>query len=78
MLGAVNKTLGYIIVDATYNYAKNSISKVQEERFLNTLDAIRTFKKEYRTDGDFDKDLEKIEDKTKQALNELSQNTSIN
>ena len=65
--------LGYIIVESAYNYAKNSVKKMQEERYNETLTAIKTFYKEYKTDGSFVDDVKKIEEKTTNDLEELKQ-----
>jgi outer membrane protein assembly factor BamD len=70
--------LGYLIVDASYSYAKNSITKMQEERYEKTITAIKTFYKEYNSEKLFEEEVKKLEEKTNKDLKELRDNTAFN
>lgn len=70
--------LGYLIIDSHYNYAKNSVEAQQEERYNETLHAINTFNKEYRTSGDYDKEVEKIKERTLKEMKDLNLNIAQN
>ena len=70
--------LGFLIVDASYNYAKNSIAQVQVERYNETLIAINTFYKEYKTDGEYVKNVERIKEKVERELSIIQANNTVN
>ncbi len=65
--------LGFIIVESAYNYAKNSVKKMQKERYNETLSLINTFFKEYKTEGNYVEDVNKIKQKTTEDLKELQE-----
>ena len=65
----INRTeLSFLIVDAAYQYAYNSITKKQFERYTDTLLKVQAFKKEFGTDSEFAKEITKIEQKTSAEL----------
>ena len=71
--------LSYLIAESSYLYAKNSIKKMQEERYENTLTAISTYHSEYRGAGNYSKDIAKIKEKSLKGLAEARDiNTTIN
>lgn len=63
--------LSYLIVDAAYEYARNSISSKQEERYKETLEKILVFNKEYAKTGEYNKEIKKIKEKTDAQLAEV-------
>jgi outer membrane protein assembly factor BamD len=68
----INRTeLSFLIVDAAYEYANNSIENKQEERYLDTLDRIATFNKEFAKTGEYTKEINKIKEKTEAQLAEV-------
>ena len=61
----INRTeLSFLIVDAAFQYANNSITKKQEERYTDTLVKISEFKKEFGNASEYAKEINKIEQKT--------------
>lgn len=60
--------LTYLIVDANYQYAKNSIAKKQKERYNETLVAVNNYTKEF-SKGVYIKEVTKIKEKTELELN---------
>jgi outer membrane protein assembly factor BamD len=60
--------LSYLIVDASYLYAKNSIDSKQEERYTVTLDKIKDFNKEFGISKEYQKDIRRISEKVEQEL----------
>jgi len=64
-----NRTeLNYLVVDAAYRYAKNSIQKKQAERYQDTLNKIEAFKKEFGDKTMYANDIQKIKEKTLAVL----------
>jgi outer membrane protein assembly factor BamD len=60
--------LSFLIVDAAYQYANNSITKKQVERYTDTLSKIKIFKKEFGSKSQFAKEITKIEEKSSAQL----------
>ncbi|PCJ65491.1 MAG: outer membrane protein assembly factor BamD [Bacteroidetes bacterium] len=60
--------LSFLIVDAAFQYAENSVTKKQEERYEDTLLKIKYFRKEFGKTGEFAKEIIKIEEKTSTKL----------
>ena len=60
--------LSYLVVDASYQYAKNSVAAKQPERYEVTLKKIKEFKKEFGDSSLFQKDIKRISEKTTQEL----------
>ena len=68
----INRTeLSFLIVDAAYEYANNSIENKQKERYLDTLDRITTFNKEFAKTGEYTKEINRIKEKTEAQLAEV-------
>ena len=68
----INRTeLSFLIVEASYEYANNSIENKQEERYLDTLDRIATFNKESAKTGEYTKEINRIKEKTEAQLAEV-------
>lgn len=64
-----NRTeLSYLVADAAYLYAKNSIVKKQPERFQDVLERITNFEKEFGTNNEYTTAVNKIKEKTLAAL----------
>ncbi len=60
--------LSYLIVDASYQYARNSVAAKQSERYEVTLKKIKDYKQEFGEAGKFQRDIKRITDKTNQEL----------
>jgi outer membrane protein assembly factor BamD len=66
-----NRTeLSFLVADAAYLYAKNSVQKKQQERYQEALKKLEEFEKEFGNSNDFSNSIEKIRKKT---LAELAQ-----
>ena len=61
----------FLILKSSYELAVNSISSKVEERLQNTLDAYLVFKDNY-PESKFKRQAQKIEEQTKQSLNNLN------
>ncbi len=69
----INRTeLSFLIVDASYEYARNSIVNKQEERYLDTLEKITSFNKEFAKNGEYTREIIKIKEKTEAQLTEVT------
>lgn len=64
--------LSFLIVESAFLYAENSVAKKQKERYQNTLIKLEEFNKEYRGSASYSKRIQKIEEKTKLALAQLT------
>jgi hypothetical protein len=62
--------LSFLVADAAYLYAKNSVQKKQQERYQEALKKLEEFEKEFGNSNDFSNSIEKIRKKT---LAELAQ-----
>lgn len=60
--------LSYLIVDASYQYAKNSIEAKQPERYAVTVNKIKDFENEFGNTSGYQKEINRISEKTKQEL----------
>ncbi len=60
--------LAFIIIESNYLYAKNSIEKMQEERYKNTLAAIKNYSAEFVNKGEFNNQVKKINENTTKEL----------
>ena len=63
--------LGFLVVDASYLYAMNSVEKKQEERFKSTLEKIIEFNKEFGLDSKYAKEISKVKKNTETELSKL-------
>lgn len=63
--------LAFIIVESNFLYAKNSITKMQKERFENTIDAVKNYNSEFGNSGSFASDVAKIKEKSNEELSIL-------
>lgn len=57
----------FLIVDSSYRLAKNSVIKKKEERYHDTLESIKQFRRKYK-ESEYDKEIENIEKQTKKEL----------
>ncbi|MFT7230280.1 MAG: outer membrane protein assembly factor BamD, partial [Bacteroidia bacterium] len=64
--------LTFLMVDAAYLFAQNSIEKKQLERYSETLMKVKEFNKEFDTDSKYSKPVLKINIKTEAAIAELN------
>lgn len=64
--------LHYLMVDAAYLYAKNSISKKQKERYSDALDKANNYLSEYGKVSDYSQQIKKIITKSNSAVAELN------
>jgi len=60
--------LAFIIIESNYLYAKNSIEKMQEERYRNTLEAIKNYSLEFAASGEYANQIKKIKENTTKEL----------
>lgn len=63
--------LSFIIVESNYLYAKNSVSKMQKERFENTLSAIKSYNSEFGSKGAYANDVLKMTERTNVELDRI-------
>ncbi len=68
--------LSFLIVESNYFFAKNSIVKMQKERFENTILAASAFKKEFKPENKYFKEVSKIIDKVQKELALVSTETN--
>lgn len=61
----------YMIAEATYKYAKNSVPEKQEERFNNTMALISNFKEKYPK-STYSKELDRINALSLQAIKKIA------
>lgn len=64
--------LSFLVVDAAFSYAQNSIEKKQNERYADVLLKVREFKKEFGSSNLYKKQIEKIVEKTNLELANLT------
>jgi hypothetical protein len=64
--------LTFLMVDAAYLFAQNSITKKQLERYSETLMKVKEFNREFDTDSKYSKPVLKIKNKTEAAIAELN------
>jgi outer membrane protein assembly factor BamD len=62
--------LTFLIADAHYQYALNSIAAKQKERYTDALEAFKGYKKEF-PNGDFIKNIERLEALTRRELKNI-------
>ncbi|MDG1756439.1 MAG: outer membrane protein assembly factor BamD [Bacteroidia bacterium] len=68
-----NRTeLSYLVADAAYLYAKNSVQKKKPERFREALQKAEEFEKEFGKTNTFSASLSKIKEKTKAELAQIN------
>lgn len=67
----------YLIVRSSYLYAKQSVQKLQEERYANALDEARDFLA-LHADSEYSEDVKDLQKKSKTKLQELLENTKEN
>jgi len=64
--------LHYLMVDAAYLYAKNSVTKKQVERYDDAVDRANGYLSEFGKESNYAQDINKIITKSKSALAELN------
>ena len=64
----------YLIVDASYRFASNSIASKQTDRYLAMLDSYLSFKEEYPKS----KHIKEVDRMAKQARDYLDRNNKDN
>jgi len=62
----------FLMVDAAYLYAENSITKKQLERYSETLEKVNEFNSEFDTNNKYSESVLKIKNKTEAAIAELN------
>ena len=64
--------LHYLMVDAAYLYAKNSISKKQKERYNDALEKANSYLSEYGKVSDYSQEIKKIITKSNSVVAEFN------
>ncbi len=64
--------LHHLMVDAAYQYAKNSIAKKQKERYSDALDKANNYISEFGKTSDYSQQINKIRTKSNSAIAELN------
>lgn len=67
--------LHFLMVDAAYLYAKNSISKKQEERYILTVEKAEDYVAEYGQNAEYSSAISKIITKSNSAIAEINTTT---
>ena len=64
--------LTYLMVDAAYLYADNSITKKQLERYSEALQMVKEFNREFSSDNEYSAAVLKLKNKTEAAIAKLN------